>query len=209
MLGQTVLLAIGNAGWAALADLHARGERELFNRRLTEMTRLVAILGAVGFVPIVAFNRVFFDLWLKKTGLAYGGDFVVAIAVLNAVVFAEHSLWGWCFAAAGKIRELLPLSVIATALNLVASILFTYRFGLVGPLLGTTFAFALVGIWLMVWRLNRTFGTPVAPLFGAVGWPLAVGAASAAALWRWSFGHEPTSWMGFGLDDERVGPGSC
>jgi O-antigen/teichoic acid export membrane protein len=196
VLGQTVLQSIGNASWAALSDLHVRGEHALFNRRLIEMTRLVALLGAVGFVPVVAYNRVFFQLWLKGAGGHYGGDLVVAIAAVNAVLLAEHSLWGWCFAATGKIRELVPLSIVATTLNLAASILLTYRYGLVGPLLGTTFGFAVVGFWLLVWRLNRSFGTPVMPLLWAVAWPLTVGALASAALWWWLFGHEPADWMG-------------
>ena len=195
-LGQSILGSIGNASWAPLAELHGRGERDVFNRRLIEITRIVAVLGAVGFVPVIAFNRPFMKLLLGRTDFVYGGDLVVAVAALNAVLLAEHSLWAWCFTATGKVRQLLPLSVAATVLNFAASIMLTRRFGIVGPLLGTTVAFASVGLWLLVWRLNREFGTPVAALVLAVVVPTAVGASVAGVLWWLTLDHGPTSWPG-------------
>lgn len=195
-LGQSILGSVGNASWAALAELHGQGERAVFNVRLIEITRIVAVLAAIGFVPVVAFNRPFVKLWLGDTDFVYGGDLVVAVAALNAVLLAEHSLWAWCFTATGKVRQLLPLSVAATVLNLIASIAFTRRLGIVGPLLGTTVAFASVGLWLLVWRLNREFGTPVVALVSAVAAPTAAGAAVAGALWWLTFDHGPTSWLG-------------
>lgn len=194
-LGQTVLQGVGNASWAALAELHARGERETFNRRLVEMTRMVAVLAAVGFVPVVAFNREFVRLWMGP-GFAYGGDLVVAVAAVNAVLLAEQGLWAWCFSATGKVREVVAPAAAAAVLNLAVSVTLTYRLGIVGPLLGTTVAFVAVGLWVLPWRLRRTFGTPVGPLLRAVAVPSAAGATAAAGL-RWAArGHGPTTWVG-------------
>jgi O-antigen/teichoic acid export membrane protein len=182
-LGQTVLQGVGGASWAALAELHARGERETFNRRLVEMTRIVAVLAAVGFVPVVVFNRAFVRLWMGAD-FPYGGDLVAAVAAVNAVLLAETSLWVWCFSATGKVRAVVPQAAVAAAVNLAASVALTYRLGIVGPLLGSAVAFVSVGLWVLPLRLRRTFGTPVGPLLRAAAVPSAAAAAAAAAL-RW------------------------
>jgi O-antigen/teichoic acid export membrane protein len=196
-LGQTVLQGVGNASWAALAELHARGDRETFGRRLVEMTRIVAVLAAVGFVPVVAFNRAFVRLWLGPE-FAYGGDPVVAVAVLVAVLLAVQSLWAWCFTATGKARELVAPAAAAAALNLAASVVLTRRLGIVGPLLGSALALGTVSLGSLLWRLDRTFGVPAGPLLRALGVPTAAGAASASVLWWLTrrLGHEPAGWPG-------------
>jgi O-antigen/teichoic acid export membrane protein len=196
-LGQTVLQAVGNASWAALAELHARGDLETFNRRLVEMTRIVAVLAAVGFVPVVAFNRAFVRLWLGP-GFRYGGEPVVVAAALVAVLLASQSLWSWCFAATGKVREMVVPACTTAALNLAASVLLTQRLGIVGPLLGSVLALGTVGLGSMLWRLNQTFGMPLGPLSRALFVPTAWGAAASAALWQLTrgLGVEPTGWVG-------------
>ena len=80
---QSLLQGVGGATWAALAELHARGEREIFNRRLIELTGVVGVLSAAALGPIVAYNHHFFALWVRP-GLAYGGDLVIAVAAANA-----------------------------------------------------------------------------------------------------------------------------
>jgi O-antigen/teichoic acid export membrane protein len=192
-MGHSILLSVGNASWAALAELHAQGQRETFNRRLIEITRVVAVLAVVGLVPVVAYNRAFFRLWLP--GKTYGGDLVIVLAAVNAALVAEQALWGWCFAVTGKARALVPQVITAAALNLSASVVLTSRLGLAGPLIGTTVACVGVGLWAMPWLLHRSFGTPVGPLLRAVGVPFAVGAAAAGALRGLTGVHEPSGWV--------------
>lgn len=191
--GQTLLQSVGNATWAALAELHVRGERETFNRRLIEMTRLVAVLAAVGFVPVVAFNRPFVRLWLGP-GFRYGGDLVVVVASINGLLLAEQSLWAWCFTATGKVREVIAPALGGAVINLAASVTLTYKIGLAGPLLGTMVAFVMVGLWVLPLRLNRAFGTPIGPLLRAVAMPAALGSVAGAILWRVGLDHPPETW---------------
>jgi O-antigen/teichoic acid export membrane protein len=199
MVGQAVLQGVGGSSWAALAELHTQGERETFNRRLIEMTRMVAVLGVIGLVPIVAYNQAFFRLWLKGT-VAYGGDLVAVLAAVNAVLLAEQSLWAWCFTATGKIREVVVQASVAAVLNLAVSVALTNRLGLVGPLLGTTVAFVAVGLWALPWRLNRVFGTPLVPLAKALGVPFVVGAAAAWVLHWLVSGRQPAGWGGLAVE---------
>lgn len=192
-IGQGVLQGAGGATWAALAELHHQGDHSTFNRRLIEITRAVAVLGIIGLVPIVAYNRAFVRLWLGAD--LYAGDAVTILAAVNTLLLAEQSLWAWCFNATGKVRELVAPALSAAVLNVSVSVWLTYRLGTVGPLIGTTVGFVAVGLWALPVRLNRAFGTPTGPLFRAVGWPCALGAVAASALRAWTTRHEPAGWL--------------
>jgi O-antigen/teichoic acid export membrane protein len=194
-MGQSLLQAVGSATWAALAELHAQGARELFNRRVLEITRTVAVLGVVGLAPLVAYNRAFVRIWLGPT-FPYAGDAVTILAALNALLLAEQSFWAWCLTATGKVRQLVVPSTAAAALNLAASLALTYKIGLPGPLLGTLIAFAAVGFWALPLLLRSAFGTPVVPLVLAVLKPMVLGALAASAL-RWlAWRFPPVGWLG-------------
>jgi O-antigen/teichoic acid export membrane protein len=181
--GQGVLQSVGSASWAALAELHAQKHAETFNKRLIEMSRLTAILGAAGLAPIVAFNREFVRLWMGQE-VPYGGTLVAASAAINAFLLAEISLWAWCFTATGKARALLWPSVASAVVNLAASIILTGCVGLAGPLLGTTLGLVTVGLWALPWLLRREFGTSLRALAWAVLPPFVLGAVA-----TWLLGH--------------------
>ena len=193
LMGQSLLVAVGGASWAALADLYAKGERETFNHRVVEMTRMITILAVIGFVPVIGFNRDFIRIWLGP-GFEYGGDLVVVLAALNGVFLATQSLWGWCFTATGKIRLLIPQATAAAILNIATSIGMTRLVGLPGPLIGSTTAFVLVGLWASPWLLRRTFGTSIRDLASAIGVPLAVGSFCAWGLREIVRAHPPQGW---------------
>ncbi len=197
-LAQTQLQAVGGASWAALAELHARGERDKFNRRLVELTGLVAVLGMAGLGPVVAYNRHFMALWLGPE--ANGGDLLIAVAAFNALVMALTSLWFWCFSGTGQVRRMVPLSFASGLLNLLASLYFTSQFGLVGPLLGTTLAFTTLNLWVLPWHLRKTFGTSPALLARAVIVPLAWGVPYLGLLWIISSSHRPWGWPGLAAE---------
>ena len=41
-----------------------QGRKDVFSRRLLELTRVVAVIGLAVLIPIVAFNRQFVSLWV-------------------------------------------------------------------------------------------------------------------------------------------------
>ena len=94
---QSQLQAIGSATWAGLAELHARGERELFQARLIELTRTVVILGMCVLVPIVAYNRAFVRLWV--------GEDQFAGIVLTALAASTRSSLHWRRCGVGCLEE--------------------------------------------------------------------------------------------------------
>jgi O-antigen/teichoic acid export membrane protein len=198
VLIQAQLQGIGGASWAGLAELHAQGRRAVFNQRLVELTRLVAVVGVAALGPIVAYNRHFFRLWMgARMGPAgYGGDAVIALAAVNAWLLAVGSLWGWCFTGTGQIRLLVLPTVLSALLNLTASLALTRHLGLVGPLLGTTVASLAINFWLVPVLMHRAFGTPLGALAWALGPPLAWGLPYGAGLWWLARAHRPAGWPG-------------
>jgi O-antigen/teichoic acid export membrane protein len=193
-LAQRELQTIGNASWAALAELSAQGRKDIFSRRLLELTRLVAVVGLAALIPIVAFNRQFVSLWVGHG--RYAGDLITALAAANALMQAIFSLWGWCVSGTGQIRRIIPMTIVQTALNLVLSIVFTFAFGLAGPLLGTTAAFLSVSVWYMPLLMSQMFEVPASNLIFSVGAPLALAIPfGAVTVWLVRL-YGATGWLG-------------
>jgi O-antigen/teichoic acid export membrane protein len=199
-LVQGQLQAVGAASWAALAGLYAQGDHKTFNRRLLELTKVVALLGLAVLGPVAAYNRQFFGLWVGPKLVAYGGSTVTVIAVVNAFLLGLFSLWGWCFAGTGQIRRLVAPTVTATVVNLAASLILTHQVGLVGPALGTLVANLTVTLWWLPILICRSFGISLRALFQAVAWPLAWGMPYAAGLWWVARSHHVWGWLGLAAE---------
>ena len=172
-VAQMQLQNIGTSSWAAMAEIYARGELALFNRRALELTRLVAIASMTLLIPIAAFNRTFIGLWVGPE--LHGGTAVTVAAALVAFGQAVVSLWGWLFHAAGQLRRVVPISVGTVAVNLVGSVIFVRTYGIVGPLLGTLLSFALVSSWAFPLLMRRSFGLSIPRVAGALAWPVVLG----------------------------------
>jgi O-antigen/teichoic acid export membrane protein len=199
VLAQSLLLGVGSATWAPLAEIHARGDHDAFNRRLVELSRLVAFLSVASLGPIVAYNRHFVAAWMGPS-FAYGGEAVIILAALNAFLLAQYALWGWCFSATGQTPRMVAPAVAMAVVNAAASIVFTHWLGLIGPLLGTTVAFTTVILWSLPWRLHAVFGTSMPALARALAVPLAVGLPYASALWWIAHHHEPYGRIGLAFE---------
>ncbi len=181
LLAQARLQGIGDASWAALAELHAQGKRELFTQRVIELTGIVSVLGIAALVPIAAYNERFITLWVGSA--RYGGDLVTFVALADALLLAVFSLWSWCFTATGEIRKLSAAALVMAAINFAFSVTFTYAFGLAGPLLGTLLAYLSINTWFLPRALSHTFDIPVGKLLMAVALPWLAGLPYATAVW--------------------------
>lgn len=197
-VAQVQLQAVGGSAWAALAELHVTGQFGRFNRRLVELTRLVMVLGMAVSIPIVAFNRHFIGLWIGER--QFGGELVTFLAGVNSILLSVFSLWTFAFGATGQIARIVRLSVAGAAVNLVVSVVGTWLFGIVGPLLGTTVASVTVFLWWEPLLLKRSFGVPVRELLGALFWPLVIGAPYAAVVWWIAHNNRPWGWLGLAVE---------
>jgi O-antigen/teichoic acid export membrane protein len=155
----TQVLAVGVASWAGLMDLHFRGERDVFNHRLVQLTRATAILGAGGLVPVAIWNRDLIELWVGEE--QYAGALVTGLGALTVWAQALVALWGWPLMAAGLVRAYLPAIATSAAVNLAVSVAATFAVGLPGPLIGTCVAVIGLGSWWTLVLLRLHFRVPV------------------------------------------------
>lgn len=196
VMAQGQLTNVGNASWAALAELHFQGQHEQFNRRLIDLTSLVAIFGVAGLVPVTVYNRYFVAQWVGPQ--YYAGDWVTIIVTVNALLRAVVALWGWCFGGTARTPLLIKASIAETVINVSVSVVLTYHLGLAGPLIGTLAGLVCVSVWYLPRLLQSVFGTSVGELASAVAAPLFLGIPYAAGLWWIADRYPPAGWTTLG-----------
>jgi O-antigen/teichoic acid export membrane protein len=199
--------SIGSATWAGLAELHATGEHEAFNKRLLELTSLVAGLSMGILVPIVAYNSHFVGLWVGSEH--YAGDLVTVVAGCGAFLLTITTIWDWVFDGTGRVARLLPVTIVSTTINLALSLVLTLRLGVVGPLLGTLCAVAITSLWYVPVLLRRVFHVSPRLLMQSVGVPIAWGVPYAAFAWWLSHSGPEVGWGGLALEMTTLAASYC
>jgi O-antigen/teichoic acid export membrane protein len=170
---ESVLRSFSAASWPALVELNARGERDLFNRRLEELSRIVVMIAIAALVPAVCFNEQFVTLWVGSTGKF--GTWIAAVGSLNALLVTLSSIFTVPLVTTGNVRMLAVPSLIAAAVNVAVSVAMTFVLGPIGPLVGTTVALTTVNLWHYPRFLQQTFGTSPSRIFRACLPPIAWG----------------------------------
>lgn len=193
-MAQLQLQSVGNATWAALVELHARGDMAGLRSRLLELTGMVSGLGLALLGPIAAFNRQFTEHWLGPA--VYAGDLVSVLACVNGWLWSIFSLWGWPLGGTGKIGAWAPYSLAFLVVNLGVSVAATFKFGLAGPLLGTLSGFLAVTVWAMPRVLKQEFGIRPWHLYAAAARPLLLGAPYSVLLGLLARNHTAPGWFG-------------
>jgi len=193
MLVLAQLQEIGNATWAALIELHARGERHAFRDRLLQLSNSVSSAAIILLVPVAMLNRSFITLWVGDE--KYAGAVVSILVCINVWMWAVSSLWGWATFGAGQIGRWTPYGVAFGIVNVIVSIAATRWIGLAGPLVGTAAAFAVVSSWAMPAVVAETFAIRRHDLYAAVVRPFAWGIPYAAAIWVVTQVAPPTTWL--------------
>jgi hypothetical protein len=134
------------------------------------LTRLTAVLAGAVIVPLAALTAPFVALWVGPE--QYAGDLVVGLAVFNGVLLPVFSLWGWVFTGTGRVGVLLPYMVGQGVLNLGASLVATWLFGVPGPLIGTALVNLVYNPWLLGRLLHGEFGVSPRAVISATLLPL-------------------------------------
>ncbi|MBD1847248.1 lipopolysaccharide biosynthesis protein [Cyanobacteria bacterium FACHB-63] len=196
-LAQAQVQVMGNATWAALADLYADQQLAAFNAKIIYLTKLVVIVGLTLTIPIALYNPQFVQLWVGAEQFA--GWQVNVLAAINAVLLGVLSLWGWCFSGTGNIAKFLPIALTGASVNLAVSLLATPVIKMSGPLLGTSVAFITVYIWWTPWLMKQVFGTPLRALVNAIARPLLIAAFYVpGAIW-FAQTYPPSGWLTLAL----------
>ena len=197
-MAQLQLQNMGNATWAALVELHARGDVAGLRSRLSELSGLVSGLGLALLGPIAAYNRQFTQHWLGPA--AYAGDAVTVLACVNGWLWSIFSLWGWPLSGTGKIGAWAPYSMAFLVINLGVSVPATLKLGLVGPLVGTLVGFLSITVWAMPLVLKQELGIQPWHLCAAAARPLLLGAPYIALIGILARTHRARGWFGLGAE---------
>jgi O-antigen/teichoic acid export membrane protein len=191
-LVQFQLRGLGQATWAGLAELYARGDEVRLRTRLVELTGVVSGLSLAALAPIGAYNRFFVHLWVGRD--AYAGEAVTGLACFNVFLWAVYTLWGWVLLGTGHIKQWVPFAILATLVNVVVSVLGTAVLGLAGPLVGTTAGLVLITSWALPRVLHNTFRIPPWTLWRAALPPLRWGLPLVVILRVVAGYHRPSGW---------------
>lgn len=192
-LFQGQLQSIGNASWAALAELATRDELETFRARVVDLTAIISILGVAGLVPIAALNQEFVGLWI---GPDYFAGYGVTAATAGVVLFVGlTSLWGWCFMGTGRIRVIAGNAMVGAIVNVVLSIALVRPWGALGPVVATLVALVTTNGWYLPWRLRTELGVPIGGLIRAVAVPVGIAIPYFIGVQLAVIRFEPTGWI--------------
>jgi O-antigen/teichoic acid export membrane protein len=204
---QGILYGVGNASWAALTDIHVRGQDKVFEEKLIELTRVVVILGLISLGPIVAFNRHFITIWVGAE--QFGGHWLTVLSAANVLALSLTALWAWVFGTTGKLSKILPINLSFTAVNFSSSLFLTRKLGLLGPPLGTLIALVLVSLWALPWQLSKHFQISPTQIFGALCTPLVILSPPIAGIWWIAQNYFEATWVhtlcGMGLSAILLG----
>lgn len=198
LIMQQQLLSLGQSSWASLSTLYYHNEKNdgVFEKRLMEMTKVLAVFAVAGLVPICILNHAFIELWVGESYLMEDNS-LVYLASTNAFFFGLYSFWGLIFTVLGKAEAITKLYWAQAIVNVVASIVGVKLFGGIGPIFGTLVSNLLIPLWYYPILLKRHFRLNEMKLVTAFIWPLMVGIGmqSIYHFGPWKFTH--LSWASF------------
>ncbi|WP_442506631.1 lipopolysaccharide biosynthesis protein [Novipirellula sp. SH528] len=171
-LGTGQLQSIGSASWAGLAQMHHDGDAVGLKARVLELTRLTVTGGVALLGTIVVFNAYFVSLWVGFE--RFQGNAITLLAGINGLLLAVVSLWTWLFGGVGKVGLVAPVSILSAGVNIIVSCTATWKYGAIGPLLGTLVALLTVQTLWLPRLLSREFGFRQRDLAAAVLLPFAI-----------------------------------
>lgn len=132
---QTVLFAFSNSVWAGLADFYYKGEHDILKKKVVEVNKVITIAACILFLPVILFNQNFIELWVGAK--YYGGDLLTYAGCLFVFLNCLNSFWGVLFLSLGHIQSQAFPSVIGAIINVVTSVIITYYYGIIGPIIGS------------------------------------------------------------------------
>ncbi|MCI0336967.1 MAG: hypothetical protein L0226_05285 [Acidobacteria bacterium] len=193
VLAQSQLRGLGQATWAGLAELSARGDDDSLRMRLLELTGMVSGLSLAVLIPIAAYNQSFVRIWVGRD--FYAGDLVTGLACFNVMLWSIYTLWGWVLLGTGHIRHWVPYSIASTLVNVTVSVFGTFTLGVIGPMVGSAFGSLLVTSWALPRVLRFIFGISPWALWRAALVPFRWGLLYLSVIWVVASKIPPQGWL--------------
>lgn len=155
---QSQLFGVGNASWAAMAEIYHQGKFDVFLKRVKQLIQLLLVMGIATIVPVLMFNRDFVTLWVGAD--RYGGDGLTLVMAINAIALSFTVFSTWCLTGTGMLKSVIRLTIVTTTLDVACTLLFTALWGRIGPVLGSCVVLCLVSIPWHFHLLKVHFGLP-------------------------------------------------
>lgn len=160
------LANLSNSSSAGLYDILQTEGFEHFERRFLEVHRALGFAVFTFLTPLAVLNPYFIKLWVGTD--MYSGDTVTLLACANTSILALSSLWGYCLSAKGHLKDIQAFTIAYMILNVGLSFFFTYKLGVVGPLLGTFIAYVLVTLWSLPYLIQKFIGVSISKTYLAL-----------------------------------------
>ena len=194
---------LANVSWPALLELHANGERDAFERRLSELTTILLTLGITLTGTVAAYNRHFMNLWV---GAAYdGGKLLALFTALCSTTFGFVCLFAWVIDMKGDTRHRLRVSTIGSVLNLLFSVLAVRSLGVPGVALGTLAAYLCTDAWYCPTLVCRRYGVRPRAIILAITRAVAFGVPWVTGVWILASIHVPPfRWLGLLVEEAAL-----
>lgn len=167
---QSQLFAVGNASWAALAEIFHQNRLDLFRTRVTQLVRLILVMAVSTVVPVVCFNEIFVALWVGAD--RYGGLLLSVLLAANTFALAFTVFSTWCLTGTGHLNAIIRMTIVTTIFDIIATLVFTQTFGLIGPVLGSCSAFYFCSLPWHARLLSSQFQISRSDLIKSVAAPL-------------------------------------
>jgi|SRR5579864_14910 len=127
------------AYWPAYAEAFARGDLGWVRSRFRANFRITVLSTFVLTLPLVFFGGWFIEKWAGSAAVPQAG-LLIGMGIWSLIYSAMNSQ-SCLLASSGRVKIQMIYSVLASAVNLVVSIVLVQRIGLVGVIMGTIAAF--------------------------------------------------------------------
>jgi O-antigen/teichoic acid export membrane protein len=145
--------SFGNSTWAALGELYQENKMELMCKRILQLSKLIILLTISLLTPVFLVQKQFVQIWMGSK--YYLGNWFTLVVCLNAFLLPILSFWGWIFTAIGKPKLLNRSMILQAFINLFLSIIFSIKFGMIGPILGTLFTYVFIAFSFTLYELKK------------------------------------------------------
>jgi O-antigen/teichoic acid export membrane protein len=175
-----------------IADLHARGQRELLGRLYQTLTKWI-----LGFtLPLAAVVIVFARPLMRIFGAEFEpGWIVLMIGTLGQLINCATGSVGYLLLMSGNQGRLMRVQTVMTVALIVMNLLLIPKLGILGAVLATAITNVVTNFWnlrevratLGLSPYNKTYRDLLLPGFGAVGVALLMQAFGIPARLAWLY----------------------
>ena len=168
----TVLQSVNQIFSPTIADLHARGERELLGRLFQTLTKWVLGLTLPLGCLIIIFARELMGIFGPEFAAGWP---VLVIGTLGQLINCGVGSVGYLLLMSGQQRRLIRVQAVMAVVMVILSLVLIPRLGLTGAALSAAFTNAVSNVWLLreVWTklglfpYNRSYLRLLLPVAGS------------------------------------------